>query len=156
MKAAVTSLFAGLLFGLGLIYSGLANPEKVLDFLDITGSWDPSLALVMGGAIVVGLVAFTLARKRTLSLLGFTMKLPAQSRIDKRLVIGGLLFGTGWGIAGICPGPSLVLLGAGEVKAIVFVSSMVVGMGLFEFMERRKALAHPALSDEPWSTAAQK
>ncbi|MBE0484845.1 DUF6691 family protein [Marinobacter sp.] len=139
MKYSLASLFAGLLFGFGLIVSGMANPEKVLGFLDIAGLWDPSLAFVMGGAILVGVFAFALARKRTLSFLGFEMKLPTNNRIEKRLVIGSLMFGIGWGIAGFCPGPGLVALGAGEFKAVVFVGSMVAGMILFEAIERKKA-----------------
>ena len=103
MKYSVTSLLAGLIFGLGLMVSGMANPEKVLGFLDIAGLWDPSLAFVMGGAIIVGLVAFAAARRRTLSFLGFTMKMPANNRIEPRLVIGSMMFGIGWGIAGFCP-----------------------------------------------------
>ncbi|CAN0595176.1 unnamed protein product [Ectocarpus sp. 12 AP-2014] len=130
MKFSVAAFLSGLIFGLGLILSGMANPEKVLGFLDLAGLWDPSLAFVMGGAILVGLVAFTVARKRTLSFLGFNMKLPASTHIDSRLVVGSLMFGVGWGIAGFCPGPGLVALGAGELKAVVFVSSMVAGMGV--------------------------
>ena len=139
MKYNLTALVSGLIFGLGLIISGLANPAKVLGFLDLAGLWDPSLALVMGGAILVGLVAFTVAKKRTLSLLGFNMKLPTSTKIDKRLVGGSLLFGVGWGIAGFCPGPALVAVGAGEIKGIVFVASMVAGMMLFELIERKRA-----------------
>lgn len=136
MKSAGASLFAGLLFGLGLIVSGMANPEKVLGFLDIVGPWDPSLGFVMGGAILVGVFAFAVARKRTLSFLGLSMKMPSQTHVDKRLIIGGLLFGIGWGVAGICPGPGLVGLGAGEIKAVVFVAAMIAGMGIFEWVER--------------------
>ncbi|MDO9005472.1 MAG: YeeE/YedE family protein [Aquabacterium sp.] len=132
-----TSLLAGLLFGLGLIVSGMANPAKVLGFLDLAGSWDPSLAFVMAGAIAVGVVAFAVARRRTVSLLGGVMKLPTASHIDRRLIGGSVLFGVGWGIAGFCPGPGLVALGMGEVKALVFVGAMLVGMGLFEWLERR-------------------
>ncbi|MFV8570993.1 DUF6691 family protein [Marinobacter sp. SBS5] len=139
MKYNLTSLIAGLIFGLGLIISGLANPAKVLGFLDLAGLWDPSLALVMGGAILVGLFAFTVAKKRTLSLLGFSMKLPTNTKIDKRLVGGSLMFGVGWGVAGFCPGPALVAVGAGEIKGIVFVVSMVAGMMLFELIERKRA-----------------
>lgn len=139
MKYNLTALVSGLIFGLGLIISGLANPAKVLGFLDLAGLWDPSLALVMGGAILVGLVAFTVAKKRTLSLLGFNMKLPSSTKIDKRLVGGSLLFGVGWGVAGFCPGPALVAVGAGEIKGIVFVASMVAGMMLFELIERKRA-----------------
>lgn len=141
MKFSLASLFAGLVFGLGLIVSGMANPEKVLGFLDIAGAWDPSLAFVMGGAIMVGVVAFAVARKRTLSFLGFQMKMPTSNHIDKRLILGGLMFGIGWGIAGFCPGPGLVALGAGEIKAAVFVAAMVAGMGIFEVIERSRAKA---------------
>ena len=135
----VTSLLAGLVFGLGLILSGMADPAKVLGFLDLAGAWDPSLALVMAGAIAVGVVAFALAKRRTRSLLGLDMQLPQGSRIDRRLVGGGLLFGIGWGIAGFCPGPALVALGMGEAKAAVFVLAMLAGMALFEWLERRPA-----------------
>ena len=138
---ALTSLLAGLVFGLGLIVSGMANPAKVLGFLDVTGRWDPSLAFVMAGAIAVGVVAFALARRRTASLLGAPMRLPATRAIDRRLVIGSALFGMGWGIAGFCPGPALVSLGMGEVKGLVFVAAMLAGMGGFEFFERRRRSA---------------
>ena len=138
MKYNLASLFAGLIFGLGLIISGMANPEKVLGFLDVAGLWDPSLALVMVGAIIVGVVAFAVARRRTLSFLGFSMKIPTSTHIDKRLIVGGLSFGVGWGIAGFCPGPALVALGAGEIKAAVFVASMVAGMAVFELIERQR------------------
>lgn len=141
MRFNIASLLAGLIFGLGLIVSGMANPEKVLGFLDLAGLWDPSLAFVMGGAILVGVGAFALARRRTLSFLGFSMKIPSNNHIDKRLVIGGLAFGAGWGIAGFCPGPGLVALGAGEIKAVVFVASMVAGMAVFEVIERRRTKA---------------
>lgn len=130
---------SGLVFGFGLIVSGMTNPEKVLDFLDLSGAWDPSLALVMGGAIAVGLAAFTLAKKRTQSLLGLPMQLPTVKQIDWRLVGGSLSFGLGWGLAGICPGPALVLVGAGVSKGLIFVAAMLAGMGLFELLERRKS-----------------
>ncbi|AOY87622.1 hypothetical protein BKP64_05245 [Marinobacter salinus] len=141
MKYSLASFISGLIFGLGLIVSGMSNPEKVLGFLDLAGLWDPSLAFVMGGAILVGLGAFAVARRRTLSFLGFNMKVPGHTHIDKRLVIGGLTFGVGWGIAGFCPGPALVALGAGETKAMVFVAAMVAGMLIFEVLERRSAKA---------------
>jgi uncharacterized protein len=133
-----TSLLAGLVFGLGLIVSGMANPAKILGFLDLSGSWDPSLAFVMAGAIAVGLIAFAIAGKRTVSILGADMKLPTARHIDRRLVGGSLLFGIGWGVAGFCPGPGLVALGMGEAKAAVFVAAMLAGMALFEGLERRK------------------
>ena len=134
----LTSLLAGLVFGLGLIVSGMANPAKVLGFLDVTGAWDPSLALVMAGAIGVGFFAFLLARKRTRSFFGAQMKLPTVRTIDRRLAVGSTLFGIGWGIAGFCPGPSLGALGMGEVKAAVFVAAMLAGMGLYEVFEKRR------------------
>ncbi len=139
------SLLAGLVFGLGLIVSGMADPAKVLGFLDLGGAWDPSLAFVMAGAIAVGALAFAVAKKRTVSFLGAAMKLPSSRDIDRRLVIGSVLFGIGWGVAGFCPGPGLVALGMGEVKALVFVGAMLVGMGAFELLERRKHAAglHP-------------
>ena len=135
------SLLAGLVFGLGLIVSGMADPAKVLGFLDLTGAWDPSLAFVMAGAIAVGGLAFAVAKKRTVSFLGAAMKLPTSRNIDGRLVIGSVVFGIGWGVAGFCPGPGLVALGMGEIKALVFVVAMLVGMGAFELLERRKQTA---------------
>ena len=138
--AVFTSLLAGLMFGLGLILSGMADPAKVLGFLDVAGRWDPSLAMVMVGAIAVGLVAFTIAERRTKTLLGLELKLPAGRHIDSRLVGGSVLFGVGWGIAGFCPGPALAVLGMGELKAMAFVAAMLLGMGTFELLERRAAL----------------
>lgn len=138
-----TSLLAGLVFGLGLIVSGMANPAKVIGFLNLAGPWDPSLAFVMAGAIAVGTVAFFVARRRSVSLLGAAMKLPTARDIDRRLVLGSLVFGVGWGLAGFCPGPGLVALGMGEFKAMVFVAAMLVGMGAFELLERRRRVAVP-------------
>lgn len=132
------SLLAGAVFGLGLLVSGMANPAKVLGFLDLTGPWDPSLALVMAGAIAIASMAFAVAGRRPLSLMGQEMKLPSSRTVDRRLVGGSLLFGIGWGIAGFCPGPALVALGMGEGKAVVFVVSMLAGMGAFELLERRE------------------
>ena len=138
MTTIFTSLLAGLLFGLGLIVSGMANPAKVLGFLDLAGAWDPSLGFVMAGAIAVAAIAFAGAKKRTMSFLGSTMKLPDSRDIDRRLVIGSVLFGIGWGVAGFCPGPGLVALGMGEIKALVFVGAMLAGIGIFELIERRR------------------
>lgn len=134
----LTSLLAGLIFGIGLIVSGMANPGKVLGFLDLAGSWDPSLAFVMGGAIAVGLVSFAIAKRRTVSFLGELLRMPTSRDVDRRLVVGSALFGTGWGIAGFCPGPALASLGTGSPKALLFVVSMVAGMGIFELLEMRK------------------
>lgn len=137
--ATLFALLAGAVFGIGLIVSGMANPAKVLGFLDLAGPWDPSLAFVMAGAILVGAVAFMFARRRTQSLLGLQMRMPTATQLDRRLLGGSLLFGIGWGIAGFCPGPALVALGMGEQKALVFVVAMLAGMGLFELFERRAA-----------------
>lgn len=136
-RISVSAFLAGLLFGLGLLVSGMANPAKVLGFLDLAGHWDPSLALVMAGAILVGLVAFRLAGQRQRSLLAEPMRLPTSRDIDRRLVLGGIGFGVGWGLAGFCPGPALVALGAGEMKAVVFVAAMLAGMALFEVLDQR-------------------
>lgn len=134
----VFAFAAGLLFGLGLIVAGMTNPAKILGFLDVAGKWDPSLAFVMAGAIAVGVVAFALARRRTVSALGLPMRLPSAGAIDARLVGGSLLFGVGWGLAGFCPGPAIVALGAGYAKAAVFVVAMLLGMGAFELIERAR------------------
>ena len=112
MKKLAFAFIGGLAFGAGLILAGMANPAKVLGFLDLAGRWDPSLAFVMGGAIAVGLVGFRLARANPLAWSGEPRAWPALRQLDKRLVVGALVFGVGWGIAGICPGPALVLLGA--------------------------------------------
>ena len=135
----MTALLSGLVFGLGLIVSGMANPAKVLGFLDLAGAWDPSLAFVMAGAIGVGLVAFRIAGGRSRSLTGAPMALPTNRTIDRRLVGGAVLFGIGWGLAGFCPGPALVALGLGAPKALAFVAAMLLGMLGFELFERRPA-----------------
>ena len=132
----ITEFVAGLLFGLGLLLSGMSDPGKVLGFLDLLGAWDPSLALVMAGAILVGMLAFTVAKKRTMNFLGGALHLPTANQIDRRLVIGALLFGAGWGLAGFCPGPSLVSMFSGQPKAAVFVLAMVIGMLLYEAADR--------------------
>lgn len=137
--AALTfSLLSGLIFGLGLILAGMANPAKVLAFLDIAGLWDPSLGLVMAGAIGIGLIAFAIAKRRKLSYLGFSIQLPTNRVIDKRLVLGSMAFGIGWGLVGICPAPAFVLLGVGSSKGIIFVIAMVIGMGIYELLESFK------------------
>jgi uncharacterized membrane protein YedE/YeeE len=133
----VSAFIVGLIFGIGLIVSGMTNPAKVQGFLDLAGNWDPSLAFVMGGAILVGLVAFRFASKRERSLLGEAMRLPTATRIDRRLVLGGLAFGAGWGLGGFCPGPALASLVTGGGKALVFTGAMLAGMLVFEILERR-------------------
>jgi uncharacterized membrane protein YedE/YeeE len=142
-KVLFFALVSGLLFGLGLILSGMANPAKVLGFLDLAGAWDPSLALVMGGAIAIGSIAFAIAKKRHLSYLGLSMQIPTNRAIDKRLALGSVVFGIGWGIAGICPGPAIVLLGAGSIKGAIFVNSMLMGMGTYQLIDScRKSKPH--------------
>jgi len=145
--ASVFAFAAGLVFGLGLIVAGMVNPAKILGFLDIGGKWDPSLALVMVGAIAVGLAAFALARRRTMSALGLPIQLPTARAIDVRLVGGSLLFGLGWGLAGFCPGPAIVALGAGYVKSGVFVIAMLLGMGAFEVIERNRIRSESKTAD---------
>lgn len=137
----ITAFLSGLVFGLGLIVSGMANPAKVIGFLDLAGAWDPSLALVMAGAIAVGLFAFRVAHQRMETMLGVALKLPTSVHIDKRLVAGSVLFGIGWGVGGFCPGPGIVAAGAGEAKALIFVAAMVAGMLVFEWLEKRQAAA---------------
>ena len=140
----LSAFVAGLVFGIGLIVSGMVNPVKVLGFLDLTGAWDPSLALVMGGAVAVGAIAFALARGRATTLLGTPMAPPTARAIDGRLVLGSLVFGVGWGLAGFCPGPAVVALGAGKLKAVVFVAAMLAGMLVFELAERARSGAPDA------------
>ncbi|SFU35121.1 DUF6691 family protein [Pseudomonas sp. OV546] len=135
----LTALIAGLIFGLGLYLSGMTNPAKVLGFLDLAGEWDPSLALVMLGALVVSSVFFYFARLRRTSLLGAPMQMPSHRTIDRRLVLGSVVFGVGWGIAGLCPGPAVALLLTGQWQVGVFVLAMGVGMWVFEGMESRRS-----------------
>jgi uncharacterized membrane protein YedE/YeeE len=128
----LSEFFVGLLFGWGLLISGMTDPSKVIGFLDLAGSWDPSLAMVMGGAIAVGFFAFGTAKKRTSNFFGGALHLPTSSDIDKRLLLGSLLFGAGWGLAGFCPGPGIVSMADGQPKAVVFVAAMIAGMLVFE------------------------
>lgn len=133
---ALSAFAAGLVFGIGLIISGMTDPSKIIGFLDLAGAWDPSLAFVMGGAVLVGVIAFRFARKRAASFLGGAMYLPAARHIDRELILGSLVFGVGWGLAGYCPGPAVVALGAGQDKAVVFVIAMLAGMALYEAADR--------------------
>jgi len=120
----------GVLFGVGLIISGMSNPQKILGFLDLAGTWDPSLIFVMAGAVIVGLGGFYVVSKRTEAFFGGALHIPQRRDISKPLIIGSLIFGAGWGIAGFCPGPAIVALGAGHLKALVFVLAMLAGMAL--------------------------
>jgi len=132
----LAALLAGLVFGMGLLRSGMADPAKVLGFLDLAGAWDPSMAFVMGGAIGIGLPLFAVAKRQRDAWLGGGMMLPTARQIDRPLLIGSLLFGVGWGLAGICPGPSLVLLGLGLPEGVLFVAAMAAGMLLFQGWSR--------------------
>jgi uncharacterized membrane protein YedE/YeeE len=136
MIILAVALLSGLVFGLGLILSGMTDPAKVLAFLDVAGSWDPSLALVMLGAISIGFFAFRAAKRRGQTLLSTPLRLPVSRTIDHRLVLGSLLFGIGWGLAGLCPGPGLVLAASGHSAGIVFVTAMLLGMAVFDGLER--------------------
>ena len=138
---ALSGLAAGLLFGLGLIVSNMADPEKVIGFLDLAGRWDPSLAFVMAGAVAIGVIAFRVTRRRSRSILGAPMSWPAAARIDRPLIIGSALFGIGWGIAGFCPGPALVTASSGQPKAWLFVLALIAGIGLHSLVTRRRATA---------------
>jgi len=133
---ALSAFAAGLVFGIGLIVSGMTDPGKVIGFLDVAGRWDPSLAFVMGGAILVGYFSFAAAGKRGRTLLGGAMQLPKRRDIDARLVAGSTVFGIGWGLAGFCPGPALVALGAGIDEAALFVAAMLAGMVIYDAAER--------------------
>ena len=132
----ISEFVVGLMFGVGLMASGMTDPGKVIGFLDLFGAWDPSLALVMGGAVVVGFFAFAFAKKRTTTFLGGALRFPTTTQMDKPLVIGSLLFGAGWGLGGFCPGPALVSMADGQSKAMLFVAAMLVGMLGFELMDR--------------------
>jgi len=134
----ITAWVAGLVFGLGLMMSGMANPAKVLSFLDFAGVWDPSLAFVMLGAILLASLGFFIARRGSLSWLGLTIQWPSSTSITWRLILGSATFGIGWGLAGFCPGPALVALGAGYPKAVGFVLAMLAGMMVFELIEHAR------------------
>ena len=133
----VIEFILGLLFGVGLLVSGMTDPGKVQGFLDVAGAWDPSLAFVMGGGVMVGLLGFTWAKKKQSSFSGAALQWPEMTQIDRPLVLGSLMFGTGWGLAGFCPGPALVAMAAGNDKALVFVLAMMAGMVMFDRLKSR-------------------
>jgi uncharacterized membrane protein YedE/YeeE len=133
----LTMLVAGLLFGAGLALSGMVLPEKVIGFLDVSGHWDPSLIFVMVGALVVHCIAVRVILRRPAPLFDTRFHLSALRTVDRPLVAGAAIFGIGWGLGGFCPGPSLVVLGAGTLPAIVFVTAMAAGMGVQHVIARR-------------------
>lgn len=141
----IVAFVVGLTFGLGLILAGMTDPGKVQGFLDLAGPWDPSLAFVMGGAIGVAFFAFIMARRRQLALLGCDIRLPGSEGVDRRLVVGSLVFGVGWGLAGFCPGPALVAAGAGHWQAWLFLAAMLAGMALHDLRAPRPAPGEPVL-----------
>lgn len=144
----IISFICGLLFGLGLLLSGMSNPAKVQSFLDLAGAWDPSLAFVMLGAIGSAYGLFLLAKNRQHALITCAViRLPSQNKIEKRLIIGSLLFGLGWGLAGICPGPGIVALMTGQADIMIFVLAMLAGIALYEFIERNTKKEHSAHED---------
>jgi uncharacterized membrane protein YedE/YeeE len=132
------ALLAGVIFGVGLIIGQMVNPAKIIAFLDLAGAWNPSLALVMAGAIAVALPAFQLAKNKKNSICGMAMQLPTSKVIDKRLVFGSIAFGAGWGIAGFCPAPALVVAATGQWEAIVFSLAMIVGFYIFAILEKSR------------------
>ena len=149
---AVSAFAVGLFLGAGLIISGMTDPSKIIGFLDVAGAWDPSLAFIIGGAVLVGFIAFRFARRRTVSFLGGAMHLPNARQIDQPLILGSLAFGVGWGLAGYCPGPAVVAFGSGQDKAVVFLVAMIAGMALYEaadrlFHARRRRRVPRELSD---------
>ena len=135
MLKNIIGLLTGLLFGFGLLISGMTDPVKVQGFLDIFGAWDISLALVMGGGLLVAIVGVQMAKWQQTSWIGTKIELPSKTTINKKLLNGAMLFGIGWGLVGICPGPGIVLLGTGQWQAYVFIPAMIVGMLIFQWLE---------------------
>jgi uncharacterized membrane protein YedE/YeeE len=132
------ALLSGLLFGIGLIISEMINPAKVLGFLDLAGAWDPSLALVMIGALLVGIPTFAWAKRLPNSLCGNAIQIPQRQHIDRRLVLGGLSFGMGWGLVGLCPGPALVAAVTLNSSVLLFVATMLISFFAFGWLEQRR------------------
>ena len=137
MKRAIVALVCGLVFGAGLIISQMSNPAKVIGFLDVTGKWDPSLALVMAGAIAVFGVLYRLALRQGTPLLAPQFTLPEKDRLDAPLMVGALIFGVGWGLGGFCPGPAIVSAAFGDARVWVFLAAMIAGMLLYRIGLRR-------------------
>jgi uncharacterized membrane protein YedE/YeeE len=133
----VFAVICGVLFGFGLIIAGMTDSTKVLGFLDIFGQWNPSLIFVMVGGIAIAAIPFRFAMARRYSILNLSMQIPSNRHIDGRLIGGSLLFGIGWGIAGLCPGPALVIFGSGSGKGSLFFIAMLTGMAIFELLEKK-------------------
>lgn len=134
----LSPLIAGLLFGAGLVVSGMTDPNRVLAFLDVAGAWEPSLALVMLGALLPAGAAYHWMRRRNRTLTGLPVQLPVRTRIDLPLVAGAVLFGTGWGLLGLCPGPAVAMLSTGQPTVLLFLVAMLLGMGLYQARPPRR------------------
>jgi uncharacterized protein len=140
----IVNLLAGLLFGFGLLLSGMANPAKVLNFLDIAGPWDPSLAFVMGGAVIVTAIGYRLVLRRAKPILDASFHVPTSRQIDRKLVLGATIFGVGWGLVGLCPGPALVSVVLGAPAIFVFVPAMLIGVACATWLKREPATLETA------------
>lgn len=136
MLKNLSALLAGLIFGLGLTISQMVNPAKVLGFLDLLGNWDPSLAFVMGGGLVVTFIGYRLVLRRPKPIADLNFQIPQKKEIDTKLAIGAVLFGIGWGLVGLCPGPAIAALTIGGTPALIFLAAMIGGMVLFEAYQR--------------------
>lgn len=134
----------GLVFGVGISMSGMANPAKVLNFFDVAGTWDPSLAFVMGGALIVAFVGYRMVFRRSAPLMDTTFHLPTKTALDARLIGGSALFGVGWGIAGFCPGGALPALGTGRLDVALFVAALIAGMAAARWVQNQTAPGQPA------------
>jgi uncharacterized membrane protein YedE/YeeE len=145
MYRTVAAFGAGLLFGLGLTVARMIDPAKVLGFLDLAGNWDPSLAFVLGGAVITSGIGFALAGRQSAPLLADAFHMPTTRGLDRRLILGSALFGIGWGLVGICPGPALAGLAVAPAKLVLFVAAMLVGMAVY-------TLTEPAARSAPQKT----
>jgi uncharacterized protein len=137
MKNFITALIAGALFGAGLVISDMINPDRVLAFLDVTGKWDASLAFVMGGALIPSAIAYIVKKKMNMPFVAEEFHLPTKKNMDSALVMGAALFGIGWGLVGLCPGPALAALITGRWQIIVFVLAMCAGIVMHRFMHEK-------------------
>ncbi len=135
----VLNFLLGLLFGIGLIVSGMSNPAKVLNFLDLVGTWDPSLAFVMGGAVLVAFFGYRIVLKREMPIIGAKFDVPTRTDVDMRLIVGPALFGVGWGLGGFCPGPALTAIGLAATGTLIFVPAMLLGMWIARLLAERRA-----------------
>jgi len=140
MLRHLSALFAGLIFGLGLVISQMVNPAKVIDFLDIFGNWDPSLAFVMGAGLVVTFIGYQVVLRKSKPFAADRFQVPTNRTIDKKLATGAVLFGIGWGLVGLCPGPAIAALFIGGFPIIIFMSAMTAGMAIFEGISRLRVV----------------